>query len=210
MAKDLTNHINYYLVVAVAHQDDLGSIRNWKNLKMAFDSGKVWVTGFTIEQIESIEVKSIPSKNLYYEKSGKLFFINSLLPERTVPSLLWSPIDRALPVKLPSFNHNFFGVKEQVEIRLIPSEQVYESIVMITAIDTLGNYIETAPSIRLHNLDWVVLDNDKVLIIGKPLLPINGDVYYKRGDFIMPAGYDFDLYLLVEGLNNLINPNQDH
>jgi len=210
MEKDLANYIAYYLVIDIANKDDLGSIRNWKNIKTAFDSGKVWVTGFTIDQMESITVKSIPSKNLYYEKEGKLFFLHSLLPERAVPSLLWSPIDRALQVKLPSFNHNYFGVKEKIEIKLIPSEKVYEAVVMITAIDTLRSYIETAPAIRLQNLYWVVLDNDKVCILGKPLLPIKGDVYHKSGDFIIPAGYCFDLYLLEETVNKVVNPNQDH
>lgn len=210
MGKDSTNDITYYLVIDIANKEDLGLIRNWNTLKAAFEDGKIWITGFDTEQIQATEIKSIPFKSLYYEKNGKLFFLHSLLPERTVPSLLWTPIDRALQIELPSFNHNYFGMKEKIEIKLIPSEEIYESIAMITTIHTLGQYIETAPSIRLQNLHWAVLDNDKAFVVGTPLLPVLGDVYYKRGDFIIPSGYNFDLHSLVDALNNVINPNQNY
>ncbi len=209
MAEDIANPIAYYLMLANAHKDDLGNIRGWNNLKVAFEDDIIWVSGFDEDQITSIAIKSIPFKSLFYQKGGKLFFLESLLPERTIPSLLWSPIARALPVALPNFNHNFFGVKDKVEMRLVKSEKVYESTAIVTSIAVLEQYINTAPTIRLKKLTWALLDNNEVIVVGKPLLPIRGNAYYKRGSFIIPAGYDFDLELMEKTLSEIINPNED-
>lgn len=210
MAQDASNDINYYLVIDGIHKADLANIRHWNNLKIAFDENRVWVKDFSYAQINSIEVKSIPYKKSFYAKHGKLFLQGSLLPDRNIPSLLWTPIDRAIPIRLPSFNHNYFGVQEKVPINLVPSDREEEAVAMITGIVALQQYIETAPAIRLQKLMWVILDNDKVLLHGRPLLPIAGNVFWKQKDFLIPAGFNFDLFLLIDPLNNLINPKNNY
>ncbi len=209
MAKNAENDIKYFLQIEKIYQDDLANIRLWQNLKMAFDEDKIWIKDFDYVQINSLEVKSIPYKTIFYEKSGKLFLQNSRLPERNVPSLLWASIERALPVRLPSFNHNYFGVNETININIIPSESEAEAVGMITKITNLSTYIQTAPAIRLQNLRWTILNNDKVFIIGKPLLPITGETFWQRKDFLLPTGYDFDLHILSDILANKLNPDKD-
>lgn len=205
MATDTSNTINYYLCLKKEQIEHLGSIRLWSNLKAAFEGTKIWVTGFEQYQIESLEVKTIPYKTIFDEHDGKLHLHNSLLPERNIPSLLWTKIDRALPIELPSLNHNFFGIEEQISMQLIASETEAPAIAMVTSVDRLKAYIETAPSIRLQNLKWAVLENNEVFILGQPLLPITGNVFWQRADFIIPVGFDFELSLLVNTLNNVLN-----
>lgn len=209
MAENASNDISYYLLLNDTHKSDLAEIRQWNNLKAAFDGGWIWIKDLDYAQVNSVEVKSIPYKTVFYEKQGKLFPQNSLLPDRTVPALLWTPIDRALPVKLPSFNHNYFGVREKIEMCLVPSRTEEEAEAMIIGIDILEHYMTTAPAVRLQNLKWVLLNNDTILLLGKPLLPLTAAVYWKRDNFILPAGYDFELYLLSDALNALLNPDHD-
>ncbi|OFY83688.1 MAG: hypothetical protein A3F72_12805 [Bacteroidetes bacterium RIFCSPLOWO2_12_FULL_35_15] len=206
MAQNASNDLSYYLVLDEVLKSNLGSIRSWNNLKIAFDEKQIWVKDLDYVQINSLEIKSIPYKTIFYAKQGKLFLLNSLLPNRNIPSLLWTAIDRALPIKLPSFNHNYFGIQEKISISIIPSEMENEAVAMATTVDSLKQFIETAPAIRLQKLNWVLLNNDRVFLFGKPLLPINGDVYWKRGDSILPTGFDFDLSLLSDTLNNILNP----
>jgi hypothetical protein len=42
-----------------------------------------------------------------------------------MPNLLWTPIERALSIDLPSFNHNFFGINQSVDIKLETKEGRY-------------------------------------------------------------------------------------
>ncbi|MFY7963957.1 MAG: hypothetical protein ACOVO1_03585 [Chitinophagaceae bacterium] len=208
MANNVANDIIYFLVIDINNKTDLANIRQWNNLKIAFDVGTIWVKDFSYAQIHSIEVKSIPYKTVYYAKDGKLYLLNSLLPNKNIPSLLWTPIERALPIQLPSFNHNYFGINEQVEINIIPSIVEENSVALIVLLKDLKNYIYTAPNVRLKKIKWCILNNDKALLLGIPFLPIKGNAYWQRSDFLLPAGFDFDMFILSDFLNKKLNPNK--
>lgn len=209
MAKDASNDINYFLLIDETNRNDLSAIRHWSNLKVAFDGKAIWVKDFEYVQINSIEVKSIPYKTAFYSKGGKLYLQGSLLPDRTVPSVLWTPIERAFPIKLPSFNHNYFGIHERITMKLVSSESEREACAMLTTLKELERYIQKAPAVRLQKLSWVRLNNDKVFIFGKPLLPIAGDAYWQHDEFILPTGFNFELHSLMDVLNELVNPHKD-
>lgn len=210
MAKDAANNLSYYLAISEDKINHLGAIRKWNNLKAAFDKGLIWIKDFDYAQINSVEVKSIPEKQIFYERQGRLFLLNSLLPECIVPSLLWTSIERALPVKLPSFNHNYFGLKQEVAVRLVPSDHEIKTVASIVKIQALKAYLETAPEVRLRPLKWVLLNSDRALILGSPQLPVSGEVFWQQGRFLIPAGFNFDLVLLADELANRIDRDQDH
>jgi hypothetical protein len=175
---------------------------------MATDGDAIWVKDFDYIQINALEVKSIPYKTLFYSKEGKLFLLNSALPDRNIPSLLWTPIERAIAIELPRFNHNFFGIEEKIELQIIPSQIEATAIALLTQIDLLKAYTITAPEVRLQKISWTLLNDDEVLLLGTPLLPISGKTFWQRGDFLLPTGFDVDLYLLIEILNLRINPER--
>lgn len=198
MAEDPSNHLTYVLEIAQQHQAYLGQIRHWSNLKIALDAETYWIKDLTQNQIASVEIKSIPFKHIYSLKEYKLFPVGSHLPLKKMPSsLLWTPIERGLPVTLPSFNHNYFGIQEKIEIQISLSAAEKEPFAMITSLDKLKKYIETASAIRLKNLTWTILEDSKALILGTPLLPIQGDTFWKDDDFLMPTGFDFDINILT-------------
>ena len=86
---------------------------------VGFDDDNVWISNFEQVQIESVLVKAIPNVTLYYSKNSKLFLLNSLLPSCKEPMLLWTPIERALPLKIHSFNHNYFGLDDKLSISIV-------------------------------------------------------------------------------------------
>lgn len=203
------NVISYLLQIRVDEKERLGAIRHWQNLKVAFDNTVIWVKDFSKEQINSIEVKQIPFTELFYLKNNLLFKYNSLVPEKKMHSgLLWTPINRALPVELSNYNHNFFGINERVSIKLIESSTEHEPHALLTTINDAQNYITTAAAIRLKNLRWVIVNNE-LLIIGKPLLPLIGKTFWLKNDFLLPTGFDFELPVLEKSLQRLVNPNND-
>ncbi len=210
MAQNVANDINYYLHIDVSKKDTLANIRTWTNLKIGIVEESIWVKGFDFAQINSVEVKSIADKTIYYEKNNKLHLYKSLLPDRNIPNSLWTSIDRVLSVKLRSFNHNYFGIQESINIKLIVSNSERNSNVIITSAYELNQYIQSASSIRLEKLKWTILNNDKVLIIGSPLLPIKGDSYYQLNNHIIPSGYEFEFEFLASNYNTLLNINNDN
>jgi MoxR-vWA-beta-propeller ternary system domain bpX2 len=210
MASDATNHITYYLSIPADHEDKLGRIRHWANLKLGHEDSTVWVKELDYTQLNSIEVKSLPFKKLYYEKAGRLFFITSTLPERTVPAILWTAIDRAIPVKLPSFNHNYFGLPDKLDIKLVNSEQEEKPVATLVGLTVLKQYIENAPAVRLTKIQWVILNEQNVLLFGVPLLPITGSTYWARQDMLLPAGYDFEFNVLAKTIRDWVNPDGNH
>jgi hypothetical protein len=206
MAQNTSGSIVYYLSVSDERRDDLGALRHLKNLKIAIEGSQIWIKDLTFEQVNALEVKRIPGKRIYYAEGGKLFLKGSYLPDRIVPALLWTPIERGLPIKLPAYNHNYFGIEGQVSINIIPSGKERPAAAMLIPLSNLKYYIITAPAVRLQNLSWTIIDDTTAFLLGSPLLPLQADVYWTNGDFIIPVGHDFDLYTLVDAANCMLNP----
>jgi len=205
MAKNSSDHLIYILEIGAAHLEFLGSIRNWVNLTIAGEGDLYWVKGLTSQQIESAAIQTIPFKEIYYLEDFRLFPYGSQLPVKKLPSaLLWTPIALALPVQMPPFNHNYFGIGGRLSIGLIASEKEQEPFGLLTSLEVLASYIHSAPSIRLKNLQWVIR-GEMAFILGTPLLPLPGDTYWRKGDFLLPTGTDFDFPVLAEILERTIN-----
>ena len=208
MAENATNNLVYYAKINCSMIEYLGEIRNWNNLSIAFEDEYIWIKGFHDNQLNSVEIKSIPNIKIFYSNKGKLFPKGFLLPVGNEPSFLWTPINRGLKVEIPNHNPNFFGIKQKINIRITQSIQEKESAAMITSFSNLETYAVTAPIIRLQKIQWTLLDQNTALLIGTPILPIKGDTYWKTEDFLLPSGFDFELNFLTSELNKKLNLNQ--
>ncbi|AFM05600.1 hypothetical protein Fleli_3270 [Bernardetia litoralis DSM 6794] len=208
--------MNFYLKLHISQKENLAAIRHWQNLKMAIDDNFVWIKDLTDEQINSKQIKIITQKTVYYEKEGKLYLQNSLLPERNIPSLLWTEIKRALQIELPKVIENNFDIQSVnvIKPKIIASENEKETIAMLISIEELGNYIKTAPAVRLQNLKWIILENqfdskqNKAFIIGKPLLPIlskssekSVKTFWQTENLFIPTGFDFEFPSLTNSIS---------
>ncbi len=208
MAKDPASDLTYVLEIEAQHVDMLGQIRHWPQLMIAGEAGIYWVKELTQRQIDTVEIKTIPFKKIFYLRDNRLFPYGSQLPVKKLPSaLLWTPLVRALSVSLPGFNHNYFGIGSTLEIGLIPSEKEQEVLGLRTPLDILAAYIESVPAIRLKNLQWVIRE-ESAIILGTPLLPLPGETYWRKGCFLLPAGYDFEFPALADTLEKQINPEK--
>ena len=210
MAKNASNNVEYYVVIAEKNREDLANIRHWDNLKIGYLGDDIWIKNFDYVQINALEIKSLPAKTIYFAREGKLFLQNSPLPSRNIPSAMWTNIDRALPIKIPTFNHNYFGIKEKISLNLVPSDVEKQAVGMMTSVQNVQKYLETAPEIRLKNLKWTIINSNKIFLLGHPILPILGEVFWRHNDFLIPAGYDFDLKILMDELAVAINPQAQY
>lgn len=209
MATHVADDITYVLILDARHADYLGTVRHWDNLRTATDGEQLYVRDFTQAQFDSVEIKSIPYKKLYYLHGHKLFPYGSTLPSHRMPSsLLWSPMDRVLTVERPHFNPNYFGLGQEVSVQLVPTDEERQAAALWVTRKALGEYLVAAPTLRVKPLQWIIV-GQHALVLGTPLLPLQGDVLWAEGDFLVPAGYGFDLPLLVPALNKRLNPQGD-
>lgn len=206
MAQNTSDHLTYLMSVPLANLTDLGNLRQWDNLKVGFEGNLVWVKDFTYAQLNSVMVKSIPSKQIYTITAGKLYPQNSLLPAGNMPTPLWTPIQRAIAVDMPPLNHHFFGIEDKIAVQLVPSDIEKPPVGMLLPIATLENAAKNIAEIRLAALQWIMLDETQAFVIGTPLLPLQAPVFWRKNNFLIPVGYDFDLHILLDTMDTIINP----
>lgn len=210
MGQNVTNNIEYLIALKHSKKEVLSSIRHWQGLSIASEGQSIWVKGFKEEQMQSATLNSIPFIQRYTSKQGKLFPFGKLLPVRNIPALLWTPIERAIRLELPSLNHNFFEFQEGISLALLPSEQEKAAIGMRTTLDYLEAFIQTAPTVRLEHLRWTLIGTQMVFLLGTPTLALPGQMYWNRGNFLLPVGYDLNFPLLGSYFDAKINPENDN
>ncbi|MCH2195845.1 hypothetical protein [Kordia sp.] len=210
MERDLTQGVTeYWLRLPSKYKDKLAQIRLWKSLRMGTDNDDIWVRGIAPSQLNSPEIRSIPFKKIYFQQDNALFLLGGNLPEeRLKTSLLWSPIHKALPVEVPDYNFNFFGVDADIDFKIVPSSIERTAAAQLISLDTLDEIIPKMPAIRLKQLSWVIAD-EKALIIGTPLLSVPGKAYWQTQNFLLPAGYDFEHPELSRYFNKKVNQNSN-
>lgn len=210
MEKDATNDLIYFLKIRDKEEEFLAPIRKWNDLGLAREKDFIWVRGFNLHQLESKEVQCIPWKMIFWEKDGKLYPFRSLLPHGRTPQLLWTPIQKALPVQVEQFNHNYFGVEEKIDIQLTRAMEEREGRALLVGMNDLQAYLEICSEVRLQNLYWTILGDKDALILGEPLLPLPGSVFWKEGSMYFPLGYNLELPFLAVILREKIEPNPDN
>ena len=189
MADHAGDHLDYWVAAPAAYAHALYPLRRWPNLKMATTHGMIWLRGLSEADIESVSVLSIPLINRYYLEGAYLYPVGKSLPALVAPSLLWTDLKRGLQIKLPKENFNYFGVAQTHRISLIPSKVQRATTASIINLALLGAYLHTAPRVRVASLQWTVLDGERAMIVGSPLLPIQGQDYYHQACFLIPTGY---------------------
>ena len=212
MAKNSTDIIEFLVRIDRTDLASLAQIRHFENLKMAFHENDVWITGFSMEQINAADVKTLPKKSIFYQKNMRLFPKDSLLPTDKLPSsLLWTPIQKALLLEAPQLNHNFFGIQDHIDIQLTRFKGEKQPFATLINLDEHSRTtIQNSPSFRLKPLRYTIINTSKLLVLGHPTLPIRGLSFWQYDDFILPNGYHFKFPILSNSIKQCINAKGDH
>lgn len=198
MATNLSNDISWLLEIDEANMDLLGPIRHWQHLLMTVSGGVVWVRGLRPEDIGGKVMRSIPFARVLYLRDEYLYPADGLVPlKKLPPGLSWRPLSKGLPLRFPSFNHNYFGIGERLAIRLVAADVEEQATALLVSMEVLRSYAINASAVRLRPLHWVVLGS-AALVVGTPMLPLPGRGYWQQGDHLLPVGYRFEFPILAE------------
>lgn len=199
----------FWAEIPRADEDFLGSVRDWKNILMAVDDDTIWLKGFTDEQAASSEIQQLPDCILYELRDGLLFKREALVPSKKMrTALLWIPIDKALQLSLPPSNQNYFGIHEQVHIKLKESNDEQPVIALLSNIEEIRESIAALPKFKLEKIKWTLLGN-QALFLGIPLLSLPGKTYWAKDIHLLPAGLDFEFKNVSKLLLQKYNKVQD-
>ena len=80
----------------------------------------------------------------------------------------------------------------------MPSTEVRPVTATIVALKTLETYLYSVWNFRIKNLKWTLLNKEEALIIGTPILPIQGQDLYEHACFLLPAGKKFQYSNMVK------------
>ena len=209
MASDVEVNLKYFARIQEANLDQLAGVYNWEHLSVANEDGYIWIKDISEGEINSVALKSILGIERFYVKQGKLYPLHKLLPIGNEPACLWTKIKRAIPLDLPSKNHNFFDLIPCIKIKIIPSSEPREASIHLIDLSIFKEYIKTASTLRLSPMLWLVLD-DRAMVVGRPLLPLPGATFWKSGSFIFSSGHELELPSLRNAINKKINPLNDY
>ncbi|MFT3978881.1 MAG: hypothetical protein QM687_00335 [Ferruginibacter sp.] len=211
MEENAASNLKIYITcIPTAEEASITVIRHWKNLAVAFDGDMVWIKGFTQEQAFSSYLRQIPFIELYEQREGLLFKKNRFVPEKKLPGgLLWNPLQRAYPVTMGDVNHNYFGIQQNIPVRIVASDTEQPAAALLTDIEVAKSYINRSAAIRLQPLNWSIIGK-QAFFTGIPLLSIPGIAYWAQAGNFLPAGYDFEFPMLGKNICQQLDPKKEN
>jgi len=210
MATDSSNPVIYLLRLPKMSKNDLRAIWHWPNLQVAIEGDYLWIKGLTSKDIQTVAIQSLLDKSLFLVEEDLLYPVTSTLPTGKSPVLNWKTMEQAIPLTLPNGNYHFFGITQQFDICLLPSNQPQDAVAILVSHHQLAPYIQTAPAVRLEQLKWIIVGQQLSFIMGTPILPIPGFTYWQQGNALLPTGYRMEYPFLHKVLDQELNPDGTH
>lgn len=197
------------LVLSKKDRLSLGQLRSIPNLRAATDGELIWLRGIPAYGTIDLIIKQIPAQRSYtLDEDNYLFPLNALTPTGKLKKLDWQNITSFLPIELP-----VAALPAQTDLQypisLVKAKQTVEGTALLSDLEILKKYAEQAPAIRLQQMRFAVSEYDKVLMIGTPLLPIPGKEYWRRGNILLPSGYDFEFPLFADLIQSKLAPEKE-
>ena len=210
MAENSSDHIKeFWAEIPRSGEDFLGSVRNWKNIHIATDDQTIWLKGFTDEQALSAEIHQLPDFLLYELREGLLFKKEALVPSKKMRTgLLWTPIDKALRLRFPASNQNYFGIDEKITINIKELSEEQPAIALLTKISDIKEIIAGVPKFKLEKIKWTLI-GEYALFIGNPIISLPGKAFWEKDGHLLPAGFDFEFKNMSIFLQQKYNKDSD-
>lgn len=179
------------MILAGTDKEALGPIRCLQGLQVAADASGIWLRGIPVGDLP-MGIQQLPALHTYWlDGEDRLFPLKRSTPVCKLPDLLWQPLAVFIPVSLPV--SGLPGkLAEPYFPRLTATNIVKKAEGLQTSLHLWKQYVVDAPLVRLQPLRFAASRQHQVLVIGEPLPPLPGAVFWMQGNLLIPAGYNFD------------------
>lgn len=171
-----------------------GSMRLNDGIEAHVDSSSelLWIRGSQkLHQDRQLDVqlRVLPEVKRYSVNSaGQLFPHGRRLPNGLLPNGPWRSLDSLLILQ-PQVAALAGQAPSSIPIRLIRSQTPEPCSLILTKINALVTYAQSAPQCRLLPLQFAMNNQGQALILGQPLPSIPGDLFARNGCVAYPAGF---------------------
>lgn len=179
------------LKVHKEYKESLATVRDIDLLLIAEDQDNIWVRGIHEDHDLVNRLYQIRFATKFYLKDNYLFLKSNHTPERGFFKAAWVPIKSYIPVQLPIAALKGESPDYQIGFTLKKTTQLEPSIGMLTDRDSIKDYIIDAPAFRYNQLTFASSQDNQVLILGTPLLPVKGQEVWTYNNVLIPNGYTF-------------------
>jgi hypothetical protein len=205
MAKDTTV---FLLKLDRKDERPLFRLRTESRLEVAETKSFLWVRANQVDKALQQQLKALPSIGTYRLEQGLLFPEGGSVPTGSLPtSLKWQAVgDWVTPEPPPSVMPPLKAPEPAWSLELVKATQEQAVVALLVKADAWFDYVETAPKARLDALSFALSDDKRALIIGQPLPPLPGQLYWQVEQLLLPAGWSLAHPVLGPLLSQSMSP----
>jgi len=197
METNVADRLVYYVCIPKAIINELHGLRHWSHLKLAEFEEELWLTGFEEKDMVLPLVLKLSNKTCYYETDGYLFYLDSRMPVRQLPNkLCWNGLKDVLKLQKPRFNMNYFGLSEEIVLKLKPGQSVRPIQALWTTVEALIPVMEWIPDFRIRQIQWTLFNENQVILFTTMPLPVEGTGFWNLGSLFIPLGFELEYNFL--------------
>ncbi len=179
---------SWALCLSRAEADSAARLRQIPHVEVCEVADNVWLRGPYREEIASL-IYTMPTGVRYRVlDDGQLVPWGARVPKGQLPAGNWRPLagwfelslpTAALPDTLPS----------RAGLRLVRDLQERTPTLLVLPVDRWLRYAETAPQVRLDELQFAADECRQVLVRGTPAPPLAGERLVEECGIAVPAGW---------------------
>lgn len=173
-------------------KNTLTSVRDITAIGIAEYDGNIWAKYVVENETTKNRLFEVRFEDWYVLKQNYLFKSKQITPEMAFFSTKWEPIGHYFPVTLPPVAMGAKLPHASVVLQL-KDHHVFETpVALLVEKSELKAYLKYAPNFRYNALTYAESTKGQVLLLGTPLLPIQGTAYWKYKDVLLPCGKILD------------------
>jgi hypothetical protein len=211
-----TYYMEIVLKLSKADKTHIAAVRCHHDLIVAETGDAIWIRGISSADYLSSPAKLLPAINTFtLDKDDHLFLAGSITPITKIQKLEWVKIAEYCNVEMPTAAIPA-KVETTYQVKIVPSDNSRNTGALITTLDQLKLYAESAAEVRLKSFRFAVSENETTILIGDPIPPIEGKEYWIEHNILLPVGFDFEIPFVsklvldkVNSKNHLLIFNED-
>ncbi|QDU49251.1 hypothetical protein [Gimesia panareensis] len=193
----------WVLRLPAGQMKSLGSLRLEQDIQASSVEHEIWLRGTKLDENLTRKLRSIPDSKLFHlEQDQQLIPAGKQVPLGYLPKTDWQPVDKWFAVQLgtPAFAGT---LDERVPFQLIRSRQNQPANILLTTLVNLKSLVDFSPQIRLNPLRYAIDNQQRAILCGAPLPPLEGSFYYEQKGIAAAAGWTWSPAVDVEVLQSL-------
>jgi hypothetical protein len=179
--------------------DQISALRSLDQAQVCSYGADIWVSGSAGNKLNEVErlLRSLPCERFDVVSETQLVRPGNRVPVAELPTgrdATWTPIENWIELSLPA-SKIAQGSVQRVPLKLVRSNTIREANLVVSTIEALQQFAETAPQFRLEPLSFVVNMQREAIVRGLPLPSIPGRPYVESEGIASPVGMEWSPHL---------------